>query len=118
MGSDRSSCLCLLLAVLQVLGGILRADPETLTSVAPIRSLSREEAPRSVPVRLRGVVKWQDAGATPAFFIHDGEWNIWVSRSLAIDRMIWQGGNPPASDSEVGALIELEGITDPGGYAP
>ena len=35
-----------------------------------------------------------------------------------MDRGIWQGGEPPARDSEVGALVELEGVTDPGGYAP
>ena len=27
-------------------------------------------------------------------------------------------GEPPAKDSEVGAVVEIEGVTDPGGYAP
>ena len=28
------------------------------------------------------------------------------------------GGGPLAKDSEVGAVVEIEGVTDPGGYAP
>lgn len=94
------------------------AEVEVLTRVAQIRSLSRDEAAKEIPVRLRGVVTWQDSGAEPAFFIHDGDWNVWVGRSIAVDRGIWQGGQPRAEDCEVGALVEIEGVTDTGGYAP
>jgi signal transduction histidine kinase len=54
----------------------------------------------------------------PDFFLHDGELNVWLGRAIATSRMIWKGGQPPAKDSEVGALVEIEGVTDPGGYAP
>lgn len=94
------------------------AETEPLTRVAQVRSLSREEAAKALPVRLRGVVTWQDSDPMPDFFIHDGELNVWLGRAIATTRMIWQGGQPPAKDSEVGALVEIEGVTDPGGYAP
>lgn len=94
------------------------AETEPLTRVAQVRSLSREEAAKALPVRLRGVVTWQDSDPMPDFFIHDGELNVWLGRAIATTRMIWQGGQPPAQDSEVGALVEIEGVTDPGGYAP
>ena len=118
MGSNRSQRICLLLALFHGLSGLAHAEREPLTRVAQIRSLSREEAAKALPVRLRGVVTWQDSDPMPAFFVHDGEWNIWVGRSIAQTRNIWQGGGPPPRDSEVGALVEIEGVTDPGGYAP
>jgi signal transduction histidine kinase len=93
-------------------------EPRVLTRVAEIRALSREEAAKELPVRLRGVVTWQDSDRMPSFFVHDGEWNVWVGRSTSQARNLWQGGEPPARDSEVGALVEVEGVTDPGGYAP
>lgn len=115
---DRLWRICLLLAAFHGLASLVRAEPAALTSVEQIRSLSREEAAKALPVRLRGVVTWQDSDPMPAFFVHDGEWNIWVERAIAMKRMIWQGGMPPAKDCEVGALVEIEGVTDPGGYAP
>jgi signal transduction histidine kinase len=89
-----------------------------LTRVDDIRALSRAEAARALPVRLRGVVTWQDADARPAFFLHDGFRNIWVDRSTADSRGLWRGGDPPREECGIGAVVELEGVTDPGGYAP
>ena len=93
-------------------------ETRVLTTVAEIRNLSREEAAKMLPVRLRGVVAWQDSDEMPSFFLYDGEWTIWVGRATAMERKAWQGGDPPKKDSEVGALVEIEGVTDPGGYAP
>lgn len=93
-------------------------EQRVLTAVDEIRNLSRDEAAKGLPVRLRGVVTWQDSDPMPSFFVHDGRWNVWVGRSIAMTRGIWQGGGPSVQDSEVGALVEIEGVTDPGGYAP
>ena len=41
-----------------------------LSSVAEVRALSRAETAQALPVRLRGVVIWQDADTRPAFFLH------------------------------------------------
>lgn len=89
-----------------------------LTSVAEVRALSRAEAAKALPVRLRGVVIWQDADSRPAFFLHDGNFSIWIDRSTAHARGLWQGGDPAAADCAVGTWVEVEGVTDPGGYAP
>jgi signal transduction histidine kinase len=118
MEKARSRLIRLLFTLFQGLAITAHAETQPLTSVAQIRSLSREESAKALPVRLRGVVTWQDSDAMPSFFVHDGQWNIWVGRSIAQSRMIWQGGRPPAKDCEVGALVEIEGVTDPGGYAP
>ena len=118
MGGNRSSRICLVLALFHGLTCFAHAELEPLTRVAQIRALSREDAAKAMPVRLRGVVTWQDSGPMPSFFAHDGEWNVWVGRSISQSRGIWRGGEPPARDSEVGALVEVEGVTDPGGYAP
>lgn len=93
-------------------------SPAPLTRVEDIRALSRAEAARALPVRLRGVVTWQDAAARPAFFLHDGASSIWVDRSTALSRTIWRGGELAREESAIGAVVELEGVTDPGGYAP
>jgi len=94
------------------------AAARVLTNVAEVRALTRDEAAKSLPVRLRGVVTWQDCDPQPAFFIHDGQWNIWVDRTTARNRGVWQGGEPAVDESTIGAIVEIEGITDAGGYAP
>ena len=100
------------------LANACRAEPVVLTSVEKIRTLSREEAAKAHPVKLRGVVTWRDSDPRPSFFIHDGAWNIWIDRSTAANRGIWKGGEIPADNCAIGSIIEVEGVTDPGGYAP
>lgn len=97
-------------------GGDERPGP--LTRVEDIRALSRADAARALPVRLRGVVTWQDTAAMPSFFLHDGFRNIWVDRATARSRSLWRGGDLPRTASGIGAVVEIEGVTDPGGYAP
>ncbi len=109
-------CLTAILAI----GGILQASAREspLATVSEIRSLSRPDAALARPVRLRGVVIWQDSDTRPAFFLHDGRKSIWVDRATALRRGIWAGGDPPASECSVGSMVEIEGVTDAGGYAP
>ena len=90
-------------------------EPPVLTRIAEIRSLTREEATKALPARIRGVVIWQSLGS---FVIHDGERGIYVDTLTAKERGIWKSGDPSMTETQVGAVIEMEGITDPGGYAP
>lgn len=115
----------LLLPALVLLGGLIgwspcaaAEEPQVLTRVEEIRNLSREDAAKALPVSLRGVVTWQDSDSVPSFFVHDGQWNIWVGPSIAMSRGIWRGGDISVKDCEVGAVVEIEGVTDAGGYAP
>jgi signal transduction histidine kinase len=116
MPSIRTTLVCLIAAIS---ADALAADlAAPLTRVQEIRRLSRADASRQVPVRFKGVVIWQDTDRKPSIFVHDGHASIWVDRATAHRRNLWQGGDPPSADTQVGAMVEVEGISDPGGYAP
>jgi signal transduction histidine kinase len=114
----------LLAVVLLANGACLAADPtppatkpRTLTQVTQVRALTREDASFGVPVKLKGVVTWQ-SGKDDSFVISDGASGILVRRVGDRGKSVWEGDVLPKSDSEPGALLEVEGITDAGGYAP
>jgi signal transduction histidine kinase len=92
-------------------------EPKVLTRVEEIRELSREDAEKGLPVRLRGVVIYRAAGSS-FFNVHDGTQSATVQLFRAFDRKIWAGGKLPATESEPGAVIEIEGITGSAGYSP
>ncbi len=97
---------------------VCQAEPLVLTKVEQIRALSREEAAKAHPVKLRGVVTWRDSDSRPSFSVHDGKQNIWVDRPTATRRGAWRGGDISATECAIGSIVEIEGTTDPGGYAP
>ncbi len=69
-----------------------------LGSVAEIRELSREEATRGYPVRLRAVVTHFDAPG-PNLFVQDDTGGIWVR---------WE---PHMENLQRGQLVDLRGVT-------
>jgi signal transduction histidine kinase/CheY-like chemotaxis protein len=76
-----------------------------LTAVEQIQSLSREDAERAYPAKIRGVVTcaWPDS-----LILQDSTRGIFVP-------------TPPSSSMEQvepGDYLEVEGVTDPGGFAP
>jgi len=79
--------------------------PAVLTRAEQVRRLTPEQAARGIPVRIRGVI----TGAVPApdFFIQDGTAGIFVNGSTA-----------PVFPHHVGDLVEVDGVTDPGRFAP
>lgn len=95
--------------------------PAPIMRIADIHKLSREEAARALPVRISGVVVWQRPGDGPALatcIVSDGENGVWVGAQVARDRGIWQCGEIPLADTAPGSQVDVEGVTDPGGYAP
>jgi hypothetical protein len=83
-------------------------SPTPLTSVAAIRQLDREQAARRLPVRLRAVVT--QVTATGAWIIvHDGTNGIFL---LQVRELLRQ------RPVRVGDLLDIQGVTDPGDYAP
>ncbi|TAF27017.1 MAG: sensor histidine kinase [Verrucomicrobia bacterium] len=83
-----------------------------LTRIADIRRLSREDAAQALPVRISGVSLWTGFSAV---VVDDGEESIWVP----IDRITKSPGiGLRPADFEPGNRLEIEGVTDPGGYAP
>lgn len=79
--------------------------PSVLTHADAIRQLSPEEAARGYPVQIRGVIT--DDVPAPDFFVQDATAGIYVEGSLS-----------PSFEHHFGDLIELEGITGPGKFAP
>ncbi len=77
-----------------------------LTSAAQVRALSVEAA-RGAPVRLRGVFMGEADPKGIAFVVQDATEGIYV-----------QGPAGLVADLGRGDLLEIEGVTDPGGFAP
>jgi len=102
------------------LAGLACAIPlraaEPLTSIAEVRLLSREEAAKGVPVLVRGIVTWRNGTATMT--VQSESAGIWVSPEGAHGRGIWRGDESVLRNIREGMEIEIEGRSDPGGYAP
>lgn len=77
----------------------------TLVHAGEIRRLSPEQAALGYPVRVRGVIT-MDA-PTPDFFIQDTTAGIYVEGSVS-----------PNYPHLLGQLVEVEGVTGPGRFAP
>jgi signal transduction histidine kinase len=83
------------------------ALPESLTTAAQVRALSEEEARAAVPVRLRGIFMGEADPEGIAFVVQDGTEGIYV-----------QGPAEQVAGLTRGDLLEIDGVTDPGGFAP
>jgi signal transduction histidine kinase len=77
----------------------------TLTHANQIRRLSPEQAALGYPVRIRGVIT-MDAPA-PDFFVQDATAGIYAEGSIS-----------PKYSHLLGQLVEVEGVTGPGKFAP
>jgi signal transduction histidine kinase len=85
-----------------------QATPQALpllTRADQIRQLSPEEAARGYPAQIRGVIT--DDVPAPDFFIQDASGGIYV-----------EGSASPRFAHHFGDLVELEGVTGPGKFAP
>ena len=83
----------------------------TLTQCAEVRALSRDQAARQLPVRVRGVVTMVPLDATGNFTVDDGT-GIWV---------VLQKPNEPTAvmpSVKPGDQVEVEGRTHEGHFAP
>ena len=78
---------------------------ETLTNAASILALSGEEASRSLPVSIKGVVTAQEPTWSGRFFVQDASAGVFVE-------------NIGDARPSVGDVVEVTGVSFPGGYAP
>ena len=69
-------------------------------------------------MRIRGVVTWQSAPLDGSFVVDDGTQGIGVDYFMAVERHVWKVAELTRHDCEPGALVEVVGVTDPGGFAP
>jgi signal transduction histidine kinase len=88
---------------------ILAATPNdaTLTTAAQVRALTEEEARRAIPVHLRGVYMGEADPHGIAFVVQDETEGIYVQGPANLVAQLGRGD-----------LVEIEGATDPGGFAP
>src|SRR5205085_10910182 len=85
-----------------------QSAPKTLSSLTradQVRQLSPEEAARGYPVHIRGVIT--DDVPAPDFFVQDESAGIYVEGMVS-------SGFP----HQFGDLVEVDGITGPGKFAP
>lgn len=88
-----------------LMGGVGVKAAEELHTASSVRELSFEEAQQRTPVKLRGVVTFFD-GNLYSRFIQDETAGIYLRETTNI---------PPLMP---GQLVEVEGVTSPGEYAP
>jgi signal transduction histidine kinase len=110
MASLQNSLLRSLL--LLVFGAALASAQSATASLLPllthadqVRHLSTDEAALGYPVRIRGVIT--DDVPSPDFFVQDSTAGIYV-----------EGSSSPHLEHHWGDLVELEGLTGPGKFAP
>ena len=105
------ACRCLAIAILSclpsttILGQTPTQSLPVLTHADQIRQLSPEEAALGYPVRVRGVIT--NNVPAPDYFVQDSTAGIYVEGNLS-----------PKFEHKWGDLVEVEGITGPGKYAP
>jgi len=78
---------------------------ELLTNAASILALSGEEASRGIPVSIRGVVTAEESTWSGRFFVQDASAGVFVE-------------NISDARPSVGDVVEVIGVSFPGGYAP
>jgi len=99
-------CLCVPSA--SALSSHAQTSPLPLvTTASEIRNMSRAEANRGYPVRLKGVITYYDP-QTPDLFLQDKRAGIWL------DIENWDIHVKVAS----GAVVEVEGVTEQPDFAP
>lgn len=80
-------------------------SPPLLTHADQVRRLTPEQARFGYPVRVRGVVT--DDVPTPDFFVQDSSAGVYV-----------EGSRSGSFRHHLGDIVEVEGITGPGKFAP
>ena len=80
-----------------------------LTEVSQVRKLSSREAARGYPVRIRGVITFSHLGEDGGylFFVQDATAGIYV-----------HDPDPDPTACQAGRVVDLEGVSDPGQFAP
>lgn len=99
-----SQCLGLATVVSALSGTGALAETTILTNAIQIRALSPERAALHLPARLRGIFMGQTGSLDQGFVIFDSTEGIYVEGAI--------------SNITRGDIVEVTGMTDPGGFAP
>ena len=104
-GQTRAQLRLLYWLLVLLVGATAVAMADELHTVAAVRGLSGQTAPLQIPLRLRGVVTFFDEQLYSRF-IQDDTAGIYLQAST---------NTPPL---QPGQLVEIEGASSPGEYAP
>lgn len=100
------------------LSAAAQPPPAALTTIAAVRNLPRPQAEKQLPVRVRAVVTYDSPQLYGPLLIQDGTAGIFVFLRHPSDEKILADIPETLTDIPVGTLLEIEGITGPGDYAP
>lgn len=92
-------------------------EPARFVPISEIRSLPEDAAARKLPVAVRGIVTQADLDGR-IFTVQDESAGIWFSVTLARAAGAWRGDDAVLPALAPGDLVEVEGVTDRGGFAP
>ncbi|MDI1319196.1 MAG: hypothetical protein PSW75_03240, partial [bacterium] len=99
---------------------VVRADvprtPDLLTQIGEVRSLSLNEAAKARPVHVIGVVTWRGLGGQ--IIVQDDTGGCWIYVDEARLRKFSVLDDRTLNSIRVGHVLEIEGNSDPGSYAP
>lgn len=95
-------------------GAVRGAEP--INRIAEVRGLSREEAAEARPVHVTGVVTWRSPEGP--IIVQDASAGIWVGVGRAKKNQLWAMDDSAIELLRVGQRVEIDGISDPAGYAP
>ncbi len=87
-----------------------------LTRIVDVRSLSRQDAAKALPVRVRGVVTWR--GLRDQMTVQDETSGIWIFVTDARKQQLWATDDAAFNAIRVGDVLDIEGVSFPGGYVP
>jgi signal transduction histidine kinase len=96
-------------------GGEMAWCEQPLSRIADIRLLPREKAVLALPVKVRGVVTWRNDKEN--LTIQDDSAGIWISLVEAREHALWKEDEAVLGRVREGMELEIEGLSDPGGYA-
>ncbi len=82
-----------------------------LTEIRAIRALSQDDGARGYPVRIRGIVTHFDETLANGLIVYDGRFGQFVEPPPASQIPLWR-------ELRTGDVIEIEGHTIRGGFAP
>lgn len=89
-----------------------------LTEIHEIRALPREVAAKGLPVKVRGVVTLAFPGPYGNFIIQGAHKGIFVRTFEAKTADLLESKGGEVGLWKRGMLLEVEGVTNPGGFAP
>jgi len=115
-----SRCGLMLLIMLAAPFCFAQAHPP-ITQAAEVRALTREQAAEARPAKVRGVVNWRGSSRSSNILFADESAGLQLRQKVDGPEMtrVLKHGNPSSWTSLVpGDVVEVDGVTSIGGYAP